>query len=214
MEYDEFKAAEITCRKCGWKGTGAEMKVGEVYEGGGIGEYHCPKCGEYWGAVQWPSIQREAEGRGALSDQVEDRSFITTPVDSQSHVAGQMAGTVDFGFHAFGTVSATATAMVSAAAYFPDLAEREDWTRLPDQLAMLDIVHLRMLSELKEPVIPKLKMLTGWSPQSASDETVRLAATSLLNEKIAARERSHARVLAWIALGAGVLGFALGKWIV
>lgn len=62
MNYREFKQGSITCLKCGWQGRGSEMHVGEVFEGGQISEYHCPKCGEYWGAVPWPMIDEgEAE---------------------------------------------------------------------------------------------------------------------------------------------------------
>ena len=49
--YGRFAAGTVTCEKCGWSGTGAEMKSGEVF-GDGI-EKDCPACGEKWGFVQW-----------------------------------------------------------------------------------------------------------------------------------------------------------------
>src|SRR5262245_42309632 len=61
MTHEEFRAAVVTCRKCKWQGTGADMNVGEVHEGGGISEYQCPKCGEYWGAVPWPRIAQDGD---------------------------------------------------------------------------------------------------------------------------------------------------------
>src|SRR5262249_36972544 len=56
VTHQEFKQAHIPCAPCGCQGLGADMDVGEVFEGGQISEYHCPKCGEYWGAVPWPEM--------------------------------------------------------------------------------------------------------------------------------------------------------------
>jgi len=56
VNYYEFKAALISCKHCNWQGLGADMEVGEVFEDGQLTECHCPKCGEYWGAVPWPTV--------------------------------------------------------------------------------------------------------------------------------------------------------------
>ena len=53
-EYSAFRTGPITCKACGWSGPGRDAQVGEVFEGGQISEYHCPKCGEYLRAVPWP----------------------------------------------------------------------------------------------------------------------------------------------------------------
>lgn len=60
LTYKEFRHVEITCRKCDWKGCGADMQVGAMYETGAISEYHCPNCGAYWGAVPWPGVGEES----------------------------------------------------------------------------------------------------------------------------------------------------------
>ena len=62
VNYHDFKAALITCKHCNWQGLGVDMEVGEAFEGGQISEYHCPKCGEYWGAISWPAVG-ENQGR-------------------------------------------------------------------------------------------------------------------------------------------------------
>jgi hypothetical protein len=109
----------------------------------------------------------------------------------------------------------TAGAMSSASVFLDNTLERADWHDLPRQLARLDVTHLRMLVDLPDPVIPKLELLTQWRPKVTSDQTVRLAATAVLNEKLAARERSHGRTVAWIGvvavLVAGLIGFVLGQ---
>ena len=109
----------------------------------------------------------------------------------------------------------TAGAMSSASVFLDNTLERADWHDLPRQLARLDVAHLRMLADLPSPVIPKLELLTHWRPKVASDQTVRLAATAVLNEKLATRERSRGRTVAWIGvvavLVAGLIGFFLGR---
>ncbi|HTE41648.1 MAG TPA: hypothetical protein VK629_12505 [Steroidobacteraceae bacterium] len=128
---------------------------------------------------------------------------------------GPMSGVASLSLRTSGTM--TATAMANSSVYFGTLAERQDWVRLPQELERLDITHLRMLSEIKEPVKQKLVMLTNWQPELMPDETIKLAATSVLNEKLAARERSHARTLQWIAIIAsivsGLAGIAIGYWL-
>ena len=52
--YSRFKQGPITCERCGWSGKGADCTVGEVFEGGQISEYHCPKCDQRLAAVPWP----------------------------------------------------------------------------------------------------------------------------------------------------------------
>lgn len=143
---------------------------------------------------------------------IERKTFerLKLPADSKLKI-GSLSGAASMRFAVSGTL--TATAMTSATVYFDDIAERGDWVELPRELAKLDITHLRMLAEITEPVIPKLEMLTSWRPKVTSDATVRLAAASVLNEKLAARDRSHTRVLQWIVVGASVLSFALGKWV-
>jgi predicted RNA-binding Zn-ribbon protein involved in translation (DUF1610 family) len=56
QEYSTFRNSQITCKACGWTGLGRETQVGEVFEGGQISEYHCPRCGEYLRAVPWPLV--------------------------------------------------------------------------------------------------------------------------------------------------------------
>lgn len=109
--------------------------------------------------------------------------------------------------------SSTATAMSSSVAYFGDLEERSEWERLPRELGKLDTTKLRMLAELAEPLGPKLTMLLGWRPRVVSEPVLRLAATSVLHEKLEERARSHARTLQWIAALTALLGFALGWWL-
>lgn len=61
LEYSTFRNSPITCKACGWSGLGRDTMVGEVFEGGQISEYHCPKCGEYLRAVPWPQIGESQE---------------------------------------------------------------------------------------------------------------------------------------------------------
>ncbi len=42
--YHELKRMALTCPECGWQGIGAELAVGDVFEGSGIIEYSCPRC--------------------------------------------------------------------------------------------------------------------------------------------------------------------------
>jgi hypothetical protein len=44
VPYYERKTRSFTCRVCGWTGTGAELRIYEVYRE--IGEWACPNCGE------------------------------------------------------------------------------------------------------------------------------------------------------------------------
>jgi len=60
-EYSTFRKLLITCKACGWTGLGRETQVGEVFEGGQISEYHCPRCGEYLRAVPWPHVGESQE---------------------------------------------------------------------------------------------------------------------------------------------------------
>jgi len=60
-DYHLFKRSKVTCRECDWAGLGADMGVGEVFEGEYVTEYRCPKCGEYWGVVPWPEIALDTE---------------------------------------------------------------------------------------------------------------------------------------------------------
>jgi hypothetical protein len=73
-----------------------------------------------------------------------------------------------------------------------------------------------MLAETSEPLIPKLEMLTQWRPQIATEQVVKLAATSVLSEKIAKRAWTQTRIVAWISAGAlivaAVAAFFLGRW--
>lgn len=62
--YSEFRNATVTCPRCGWSGQGRQMKVGEVYEGGQVSEYHCPRCegnGDYLAVAPWPQIGESQE---------------------------------------------------------------------------------------------------------------------------------------------------------
>ena len=61
MEYSEFKQSPITCKACGWSGFGRDCEVGEVFEGGQISEYHCPRCHVYLRAVPWPRVGEPQE---------------------------------------------------------------------------------------------------------------------------------------------------------
>lgn len=111
----------------------------------------------------------------------------------------------------------TAGAINSAAPFFEERDERAEWEELEKRLRSLDMTRLRALVDLKEPVIPKIKLLTQWRPQLMKDETVRIVATAVLAERIAADERSHGRTLAWIGVIAGLVsglvsGFLLGLW--
>lgn len=63
MKYHEFMRAQHQCRRCQWQGNGSEMELGDVHEGSGMSEYHCPKCNEYYGAVSWPEIADYENGR-------------------------------------------------------------------------------------------------------------------------------------------------------
>lgn len=129
---------------------------------------------------------------------------------------GQIAGVGHVRFSARGEL--TAGAMSNASVSFDDKLERADWDELPQRLAQLDIAHLRMLADMTEPVIPKLCMLTKWRPRVASEQVVKLAAASVLSEKIAAREHLNKQIVAWIGAAAVVIAavaaFLLGRWTV
>ena len=63
--YSEFRNAQIEC-PCGWSGQGREMAVGEVFEGGMVSEYLCPRCtggkeGDWLVVAAWPLIGESQE---------------------------------------------------------------------------------------------------------------------------------------------------------
>ena len=52
MEWYDFKAQKVKCRKCSWKGFGNDLKQGEWFRDGT--EFDCPACGEKYSYVMWP----------------------------------------------------------------------------------------------------------------------------------------------------------------
>ena len=52
MNYYDWNEGTQQCRKCQWKGTGSEAKMGESFRDGA--EYHCPKCDNYFGFIAYP----------------------------------------------------------------------------------------------------------------------------------------------------------------
>lgn len=50
----DFRRGPVTCRHCQWSGRGADMTAGESF-GHGV-DFHCPKCDERYGFVQYPVV--------------------------------------------------------------------------------------------------------------------------------------------------------------
>lgn len=53
VDYNTYKDQEFACKKCGWKGSGAELGHGDFHEYSMIGDLECPKCFElvaFWQA--------------------------------------------------------------------------------------------------------------------------------------------------------------------
>jgi hypothetical protein len=53
MDYYDWRASAVTCPTCGWQGTGQDLALSEMFEGGA--EYACPKCGHEFGFQAFPT---------------------------------------------------------------------------------------------------------------------------------------------------------------
>lgn len=58
MDYWALASAELTCRSCGWMGSGSLATVGELFEQ--LAEYCCPECGKKIVVVQFPTRSETA----------------------------------------------------------------------------------------------------------------------------------------------------------
>ena len=82
-QYREFLSRPITCEGCGWEGFGQEFRLGGWSEGSGVGEYHCPKCERYYGAVQWPQVKPHPNSKPPTINELLAKPF---PGGSTFHV--------------------------------------------------------------------------------------------------------------------------------
>ncbi len=57
--YYTYKSHQYRCDKCGWVGLGEELTPGDVYDGGF--EVSCPKCGEFFELVLFPTVEEVLE---------------------------------------------------------------------------------------------------------------------------------------------------------
>ncbi len=75
FEYATFPNATVQCDLCGWFGLGKDMKAGEIYERGGLSEYHCPQCGgngDYLALVSWPKVSPPQETFKKIVDRLDE----------------------------------------------------------------------------------------------------------------------------------------------
>ena len=57
FHYFTYRDETLTCKRCGWQGTGRELRIGEISEVHWIWDLDCPKCHETVGSVQAPLIE-------------------------------------------------------------------------------------------------------------------------------------------------------------
>jgi predicted RNA-binding Zn-ribbon protein involved in translation (DUF1610 family) len=51
----ELQRMSVACPNCGWQGTGAELSLGEMHDGGCVSDYNCPSCHEWIAVAKWPT---------------------------------------------------------------------------------------------------------------------------------------------------------------
>ncbi len=65
--YYALKRKRLSCPECGWRGTGNDLTVSEVYESGII-EYTCPRCSFDIAFTAGPTVQEHREHEAELGD--------------------------------------------------------------------------------------------------------------------------------------------------
>jgi hypothetical protein len=69
MTYYDWKEGEIKCKECDWSGHGRDAELGEMFSDGA--EYHCPKCGQRFGFVAFPTVEENlSDPRAAAADRL------------------------------------------------------------------------------------------------------------------------------------------------